>query len=226
MVQAKQVFKRYAKERNITINHYHVDNGQFADNGFIKDCQDRGQRLTYCGVNAHFQNGITNRKIRDLQEAMRTSLLNMAHKWPKMITMNLWLYAMCMANEIMISTPTKLKDKSLQELFSRVDVALKIKHFHTFGCPMYVLDNLLQGQHSIPKWNKRARLGIYLGPSPNHSRSAHLILNLRTGHISPQYHVKHGNFFQTVGEKESNFDSPMMDWKHLSCLIKGPTRKG
>ena len=73
------------------------------DRGFIKDCQDKGQRLTYCGINAHFQNHIAKKKIRDLQEAMRTSLFFMAHKWLKMITMNLWPYAMCIANEIMVS---------------------------------------------------------------------------------------------------------------------------
>ena len=47
-----------------------------------------------------------------------------------------------------------------------------------------------------------------------------------TGPISLQYHVKHDDFFDTVGEKESNFDSPMANWKHLSGFIKGPTRKG
>ena len=63
------------------------------------------------------------RKIRDLQEAMKTTLLFTAHKWLKMKTMNLWPYAMHMANETMISTPTMLKDKSPQELFSGVDMA-------------------------------------------------------------------------------------------------------
>ena len=75
----KRALERYTKERDITINHYHVDNGTFADNEFINDCQDRGLRLTYCGVNAHFQNGIAEKKIRDLQEAIRTSLLFAAH---------------------------------------------------------------------------------------------------------------------------------------------------
>ena len=69
-------------------------------------------------------------------------------------------------------------------------------------------------------------MGVYLSPSPNHSRSIHLILNLKTGHISPQYHVRHDDFFETVGEKESNFDSQMANWKHISGFIKMPSRKG
>ena len=137
-----------------------------------------------------------------------------------MLSVDLWLYAMCTANEIMISTPTKHSDKSPQELFSGVNVLPKIKHFHTFACPTYVLDNALHGQHYLPKWQECARLGVYLGPSPNHSRTVHLILNLRTGHVSPQYHVKHDDFFKTITGKSSNFDSPEPTWKRLSGLVK------
>jgi hypothetical protein len=41
-----------------------------------------------------------------------------------------------------------------------------IKAFHTFGCPAYVLDNQLAAGNAIPKWHKRARLGLYLGRLP------------------------------------------------------------
>ena len=92
----------------------------------IKDCQDKGQCLTYFGINAHFQNGITEKKICDLQEAIRMAMLFMAHKWPKMIMMNLWPYAMCTANEIVISSPTILQDKTPLELFSGVNITPKL----------------------------------------------------------------------------------------------------
>ena len=52
-----------------------------------------------------------------------------------MLSIHLWPYAMHMANEIMISTPTKDGDKSPQELFSGVNILPKIKHFHIFACP-------------------------------------------------------------------------------------------
>ena len=54
---------------------------------------------------------------------MRTAMLFMAHKWPKMIMMNLWSYAMHTANEIMIPTPTMLQSKTQQELFSGVNIS-------------------------------------------------------------------------------------------------------
>ena len=72
-VQAKTAFKRDSKERGVPILHYHADNGRFADNGFIENYELKNQHLTYCGINAHFQNGIAEKKIRDLQEATRTS---------------------------------------------------------------------------------------------------------------------------------------------------------
>ena len=162
------------------ICHYHANNGRFADKGFINNCQLNNKHLIYCGVNAHFQNRIAEKRIQDLQEATRTSVLYALHKWPCMLSVHLWPYTI---GEIMISTPTKYSDKSPQELFSGINILPKIKHFHTFACPTYVLDNALKGQHYLPKWKECARLGVYLGPSPNHSRTVHLIVNLRTGHV-------------------------------------------
>ena len=67
--------------------------------------------------------------------------------------------------------------------------------FKPFGCPIYALDNHLQGGQKINKWYKRARLGIYLGLSPKHARSVALVLNLQTGMVSPQFHVTCENIY-------------------------------
>ena len=65
-----------------------------------------------------------------------------------------------------------------------------MSNFHTFGCPCYVLDHRLQyGNGAVPKWEPRARMGIYVGCSPSHASNVALILNPRTGHVSPQFHV-------------------------------------
>ena len=102
----------------------------------------------------------------------------------------------------------------------QVAIAPKPKHFHTFGCPTNILDNKLQGDKAIQKWQSRSQLGIYLGRSPNHSRSVSLILNPRTGHTLPQYHVKHDNFFETMHPgKTTNFDAPHPEWKYLARFI-------
>ena len=219
-VLAKQSFERFARDHAVKILHYHADNGRVADNGFIQACKDNNQGITYCGVNAHFQNGVAEKRIWDLQEQARTMLLFAVHKWPRMLSMALWPYALRTANEVHNETPTENRTKTPMELFAQVAIAPKLMHFHTFGCPTYILDNKLQGNQAIQKWQARSRLGIYLGPSPNHSRSISLILNPRTGHTSPQYHVKHNDFFETVHpSKTTNFDAPNPVWKYLARFI-------
>ena len=62
------------------------------------------------------------------------------------------------------------------------------------------MSHLCAGQRATkrkgaPKWRQRSWLRVYLGPSPNHARSVALVLNPRTGHVSPQFHVKFDDFF-------------------------------
>ena len=215
-VQAKHAFERSSEQRAVKIRHYHADNRRFANNAFIQYCKTQGQSMSYCGVNAHFQNGIAERRIRDLQEQTRTSMLYAMSKWKKMILINLWPYAMRHANDVANATPKKGKDSSPLELFSGVKVAPKLWYFHSFGCPTYVLDSALQSEQGAPKWRRRARLGVYFGPSPNHARSVALVLNPHTGHVSPQFHVKFDEFFETVQQKSTDLDAPDPEWKYLS----------
>jgi hypothetical protein len=49
-----------------------------------------------------------------------------------------------------------------------------------------------------PKWEPCARMGIYDGRSPSHAENVSLILNPRTGHVSPQFIVVYNNDFTTV----------------------------
>ncbi|KAL7447818.1 hypothetical protein ACHAXS_000095, partial [Conticribra weissflogii] len=50
----------------------------------------------------------------------------------------------------------------------------------------------------VPKWEPRARLGIYVGCSPNHAGNVALVLNPKTGLVSPQFHVVFDDEFTTV----------------------------
>jgi len=57
-VEAKLRFEQYAREHGVMVKHYHADNGVFADNLFRKAVREAHQMLTFCGVNAHWQNGV------------------------------------------------------------------------------------------------------------------------------------------------------------------------
>ncbi|KAL7464788.1 hypothetical protein ACHAXS_005121 [Conticribra weissflogii] len=50
----------------------------------------------------------------------------------------------------------------------------------------------------VPKWEPQARLGIYVGRSSNHAGNVALVLNPKTGLVSPQFHVVFDDEFTTV----------------------------
>lgn len=43
-------------------------------------------------------------------------------------------------------------------------------------------------------------MGLYVGRSPQHPRSVALVLNISTGHVSPQFHIKFDSWFDTIGQ--------------------------
>ena len=77
--------------------HYHAENGHLADNLFCHNLfrqavLQKGQLLFFRRVNAHFQNGVAERRIRELQDHARCMLIHANRRWPEAITPSLWLY--------------------------------------------------------------------------------------------------------------------------------------
>ena len=48
-IDAKKAFERYAQSHGVSINHYHADNGRFAERQFMSDVAAQGQTITFCG---------------------------------------------------------------------------------------------------------------------------------------------------------------------------------
>ena len=223
-VDAKRSFESYARKHHVRILHYHADNGRFADNLFKEAVKESGQTISYCGVGAHFQNGRAEKKIRDLREAARKMMIHAMARWPKAISVNLWPYAIRTASDQHNYVPSTINGRSKMELFTGVEVGARLKSFHTWGCPVYALVNRLQGSAgSIPKWSPRARLGINLGFSPRHARSVSLVLNPQNGLASPQYHVKHDDFFETVKTDDGGIMAS--NWQNLAGLRVEKSRR-
>ena len=206
-IKSKMAFELYAREHGVKVQAYHADNGIFKAKAWINHCNLREQAMTFAGVNAHHQNGIAERRIKELQDMARTMLIHAAHRWPECITANLWPYALRMASESINNCPSlqDSKHRSPLQIFTNSKVAMNPKHFQTFGCPVYVLDNALQQHAPFHKWKERSRVGIYLGTSPSHGRNVALVLNRQTGLVSPQFHVKCDPSFHSV--MQSKFTS-------------------
>ena len=61
------------------------------------------------------------------------------------------------------------------------------------------MDSRLQTDpKGVPKWEPRARVGIYLGRSPSHASNIALVLNPKAGLVSPQFHVVFDDDFTTI----------------------------
>ena len=71
-----------------------------------------------------------------------------------MLSMALWPYALQTANEVCNTTPFEGQTKTPKDLFAQVAIATKLRHFHTFGCPTYTLDNKLQGDKASKNGNR------------------------------------------------------------------------
>ena len=156
----------------VRVQAYQADNGIFRAHKWVESCRNKQQNLTFSGVNAHHQNGYTEQQIRELQELTRAMLIHASRRWKGSVTTNLWPYAMRMANDIYNNSPCFQLEGKVTPLqyVSRTTVQANQKHFKTFGCPVYVLNNQLQLGKPFAKWKERARVGIYLGQSPHHNR--------------------------------------------------------
>jgi hypothetical protein len=61
---AKRAFEAYATSFGVVIQNYHADNGRFAEHLLLNHAALKGQMVSLRGVNAHFQNGIAEKRIR------------------------------------------------------------------------------------------------------------------------------------------------------------------
>jgi hypothetical protein len=74
-LDTKDAFEHDCAACGIHVQHYHADNGRFAKQKFQQDCQKKMQKISFCGIGAHHQNGVTENFIKQLTLTARTLLL-------------------------------------------------------------------------------------------------------------------------------------------------------
>ena len=122
---AKKAFEHFFESHGVHNQHYHCDNDHFSNNAFIADCKQNKQHITYCGENVHFQNGIAERSITDIQEQAQKHILHARARWPQVIHLALWLYAVRSAIYIHNTVPSQDDGCSRLELFAETGVEQK-----------------------------------------------------------------------------------------------------
>ena len=73
-----------------------------------------------------------------------------------------------------------------------------LRQVHIWGCPTFVLKQKLKDGQKITKFNRRARMGQFLGFSDQHSSTVALVRNLATNFVSPQFHVIFDDLFSSI----------------------------
>ncbi|KAL7532041.1 hypothetical protein ACHAXR_004390 [Thalassiosira sp. AJA248-18] len=211
---AKSAFEKVVAQAGHTNKHYHADNGRFADNGFIDSINDSDQKITFCDVGAHHQNGIVENKNKILTQGARTLLLHGMRMWPQMVDEMFWPFAMKAVAERLNTLQIDTLGRMPESILHGMEVEdIPVKSYHTLFCPVYVLDARLQnaGGAGPPKWEPRSRIGVYLGHSPFHAGSVALVWNPTTGRVSPQFHVVFDDDFSTVPYMEAGTIPPNWD---------------
>ena len=73
-----------------------------------------------------------------------------------------------------------------------------MRNEHPLFCPVCFLDRKNHSGLGNPKWDPKRRLGIYCGHSSEHSGDVALVMDLQTGHVTPQFYVTFDDGFTTV----------------------------
>ena len=102
------------------------------------------------------------------------------------------------------SLPRPGKTESLLSKFAGTSVQPNLKHFHLFGCPVYILQAPLKTRSPFQKWRECSRIAIFLCHSPHHASSVPLVLSTQTGLVSPQFHCLFDDDFDTVGKEQAD----------------------
>ena len=73
---AKIAIEKFFRQHEDKIHQWHGDNGRYADNKFIEQVDKHEQKITFCGVGAHHQNGISESAVKKHTLRARMLLLN------------------------------------------------------------------------------------------------------------------------------------------------------
>jgi len=118
------------------------------------------------------------------------------------MTSDLWPFAVLYAVDIWNHSPSQTQECPLSA--SSTSSSPSLDHFHPFGYPVYILNRSLADGNSIPRWQPRSHLGIYLGRSPNHAKDVSLVLDLNINYISAKYHIIYDTKFETIANSNHN----------------------
>jgi hypothetical protein len=216
---AKHTYERILSDMGVIAQSYQSDNGVFSSKDYLAELTTFKQTSRFAGVGAHHQNGVAERAIQTIMSMARTMMLHAAIRWPNTADAQLWPMAVDYAVYIYNHTPNARSGIAPIDIITRTQWPRhKLQSLHVWGSPTYVLDPKLQDGKKLPRWEPRSRLAMFMGFSAHHAHTIPMVLNLQTGHISPQYHVVHDDWYATIptpGTPDPDESTPVPFWADL-----------
>jgi Reverse transcriptase (RNA-dependent DNA polymerase) len=215
-IRAKNLFEREARAHGIHVQGYRGDNGVYRSDEWKREIVMKNQQMVYSGVGAHHQNGVAERAIRTISESARAMILHSQIHWKNEVTLDLWPLAVDYAVHIWNNLPRKNGMSPVEMFYGVKKDHSVLGAMRVWGCPVYVLDPTIQDGRKLPRWQPKSRRGQFLGVSKLHASTIGLIRNLRTGNISPQFHVVYDEWFTTVPSDVNEAEiEPPENWHDL-----------
>jgi hypothetical protein len=81
-IKSAQRLESMARQENIEVKKYHLDNGFFATTAFKTHCESQQQEFSFSSVGAHHQNGVAKRNIKSVAQWACANMLHLALHWP------------------------------------------------------------------------------------------------------------------------------------------------
>lgn len=130
----------------------------------------------------------------------QTLLFKSSRHWLEYFSSILWPFAIKSAEDHINNLQVDINGLTVEMRCSKSSTAtMDLKHYHTFGCPCCFLNSRVQlNPKGLLKWDPWAHLRIYLGHSLAHTGNVALVMNPKTGLVSPQFHVVFDNTFPMV----------------------------
>ena len=174
---------------------------------YCKECLAKNQTQSFLGVGAQHQNASAERAIQTIMYMARTFLVHSSLHWSERGSndTSLWPFAVKHAVWLYNRIPNRLSGLTPLELITKSKADHRdLLCSHVWGCPAIVLEPQLQNDQKLPKWNRRACIGQFLGYLDQHLSLVANVRHMLTGHVSPQFHVVFDDLFKTVIQDGDN----------------------
>jgi hypothetical protein len=181
--------------------NYHGDNGIFFAEKYCCDCTEKGQTQSFSGVGAQHQSAHAEWAIQMIMYMAWTSMVHSSLHWTDCGSDDLSLWSFVVKHLAWLYD----RDLNVKSGFTPLELMTRkrsdysdLLHCHMWRCPVFVLKAKLQNDQKLPKWNRRARMGQFVGFSDKHSSLVANVWHMSTNFISPQFYVVFNDLFETV----------------------------